>query len=125
MNALLLPLGYPGYPQAELKDRINEAKEYLSNIGLAVKSTRDIITLADCPGAVEESKAVDVDFCILLVASWIEVPNALNVISGAGLDRLPLLLWSLDNIYDDKSKETISFGSIAASAVLRQAFEEF
>jgi len=125
MNTLLVPLGYPGYPQAALKARIEEAKEYLGSIGLSVRSTRDIITLSDCPGAVEDAKGVDTDFCILLVASWVEVTNAMNVVYAAGLDRLPLLLWSLDNVFDEQAKELISFGSIAAASVLRQSFEEF
>lgn len=125
MKTLVIPFGYPGYPQPALKQRIEEAKAYLTKIGLDINATQDVITLNDCDEAVKECRHTDFDYAILLIASWIEVPNALRVISAANLCGTPLLLWSLDNIIDQKTKELISFGSIASSAVLRQAFEEF
>jgi len=67
----------------------------------------------------------DYDYCIVLIASWVESPNVMNIISAAQLDRMPLLLWSHDNVYDAEANEYISFGSVAVAAVLRETFEEF
>lgn len=125
MKALLIPFGYPGYPQKELHEKIDFSKVYLKKIGLDVVSTDSIIKLEDCERAVQIAVESDYAFSIILIASWVEVPNVMNVISAAQLDKLPILLWSHDNVYSTQNKELISFGSVAAAAVLRESFEEF
>ncbi len=125
MKVLVLPFGYPGYPQKELNEKIENSITYLKDIGIDVESAPSVITLADCDKAIEFAKKGDYDYAIVLVASWIECPNALRVISAAELERMPLLLWSHDNVYDEKINEYISFGSVAVAAVLRESFEEF
>lgn len=124
-KTLVLPFGYPGYPQKELADKIENSITYLKEIGIDVVATPNIITLEDCKAAVDVATSGDFDYCICLIASWIESPNVLNIISAAGLDKKPLLLWSHDNVYDKEAKEYISFGSVASAAVLRETFEEF
>lgn len=125
MKTLVLPFGYPGYPQKELADKIANSVDYLKSIGVDPVVAPNIITLGDCQAAIDVANAGDYDYCICLIASWIESPNVLNIISAAQLDRMPLLLWSHDNVYDEKIDEYISFGSVAVAAVLRETFEEF
>ena len=125
MKTLVLPFGYPGYPQKELVEKIDNSIQYLKNIGIDIEATPAVITLADCEKAIEVAQKGDYDYCIALIASWIEVPNVMNIISAAQLDKMPILLWSHDNVYDEANDEYISFGSVAASAVLRETFEEF
>lgn len=125
MKTLVLPFGYPGYPQKELAKKIENSVCYLKNIGIDVKAAPAIITLDDCKAAIDFANSEDYDYCIMLIASWIESPNVLNIISAAQLDRMPMLLWSHDNVYDKNMDEYISFGSVAVAAVLRETFEEF
>lgn len=125
MKTLVLPFGYPGYPQEKLAEKIENSVTYLNSIGIDTTVAPNIISLKDCPAAIEVATESDFDYCICLIASWIESPNVLNIISAAQLDRMPLLLWSHDNVYDEKVNEYISFGSVAVAAVLRETFEEF
>jgi len=125
MKTLVLPFGYPGYPQKELAEKIENSVAYLKSLGINTVVAPNIITLGDCQAAIDVANADDYDYCICLIASWIESPNVLNIISAAQLDRMPLLLWSHDNVYDEKIDEYISFGSVAVAAVLRETFEEF
>ena len=125
MKTLVLPFGYPGYPQKELAQKIENSIEYLKSIGIDPVVAPNIITLNDCEAAINVANSNDFDYCICLIASWIESPNVLNIISAARLDTMPLLLWSHDNVYDEKADEYISFGSVAVAAVLRETFEEF
>ena len=125
MKTLVLPFGYPGYPQKELAEKIDNSVKYLKEIGIDVAVSPSIITLNDCQAAIDLATSDDYDYCIMLIASWIESPNVLNIVSAAGLDKMPILLWSHDNVYDEKIDEYISFGSVAVAAVLRETFEEF
>ena len=125
MKTLVLPFGYPGYPQKELAEKLDNSVTYLKSIGIDAVATPHIINLEDCQSAIDVAVNGDYDYCIVLIGSWIECPNVLNIISAAQLDRMPLLLWSHDNVYDEKNDEYISFGSVAVAAVLRETFEEF
>lgn len=125
MKTLVLPFGYPGYPQKELAEKLENSVQYLKSLGIDAAATPNIITLADCNAAVKAATADDYDYCVILIGSWVETPNVLNIISAAQLDRMPLLLWSHDNVYDATACEYISFGSVAVAAVLRETFEEF
>ena len=125
MKTLVLPFGYPGYPQKELAEKIQKSVSYLEEIGVNAVVAPNIIKLADCEAAKQVAVSENYDYCIVLIASWIEAPNVLEIISAAQLDRMPLLLWSHDNVYDVDKDEYISFGSVAVAAVLRETFEEF
>ena len=125
MKVLVLPFGYPGYPQKELNEKIDNSIAYLKDIGIDVVAAPAVITLNDCDSAIKVANSENFDYCIALIASWIECPNALRVISASGIENMPILLWSHDNVYDKEINEYISFGSIAVAAVLREAFEEF
>lgn len=125
MKTLVLPFGYPGYPQKELAEKIQKSISYLKEIGVNAVVAPNIITLADCEAAKQVAVSENYDYCIVLIASWIEAPNVLDIISAAQLERMPLLLWSHDNVYDADKDEYISFGAVAVAAVLRETFEEF
>ena len=107
MKTMVLPFGYPGYPQKELKEKIDNSITYLTDIGIDAVAAPSVITLEDCKATVEVANSSDYDYCIVLLASWIESPNVLNIISAAQLERMPILLWSHDNVYDVKNDEYI------------------
>ena len=94
MSALLIPFGYPDYPEAEMLGHIEESKKFLSSIDIDFVSTNSIIELKDCPEAVRISKGDNFDYVIVLLATWIECPHVLNVLSAADLENKPLFLWS-------------------------------
>ena len=125
MATLLLPFGYPGYPQKQLAEHIAKSEAWLKELGVNLVAAPNVIVLQDCDKAIEVAKQDVWDAVIVLLASWIEAPNALKVISAAGLEQTPMLLWSHDNYFDPKEKATISFGCIASAGVLRETFEEF
>lgn len=125
MAALFLPFGYPGYPQKQLAEHIAKSEEWLRDIGVDLAAAPNVIVLGDCDAAIETAKSDVWDAVIVLIASWIEAPNVLKVLSAAGLEQTPMLLWSHDNYWDPAEKATISFGCIASAGVMRETFEEF
>ena len=124
MAVLFLPFGYPGYPAADVKRHIEVSRELLRSLGLKLVSADDIITLDDCSQAIGKACSGKWDCVIVLLATWVEAPNILRVISSAGLEHVPMLLWAHDNVPGAQGKPTISFGSIASAGVLRETFEE-
>ena len=125
MATLFLPFGYPGYPQEQLVEHISRSEGWLKDLGLNIVSAPNVIVLKDCEAAIEKAKSDTWDAVVVLIASWIEAPNAMKVISAAGLEKTPMLLWSHDNYWDEKEQATISFGCIASAGVMRETFEEF
>lgn len=125
MSTLFLPIGYPGYPQDALARHIADSEAWLKGLCADVVSAPNVITLNDCAAAADVAKSGNWDAVVLLIASWIETPNAMNILSAAGLEHTPVLLWSHDNYWDTKENATISFGCIAAAAVMRETLEEF
>lgn len=125
MATLFLPFGYPGYPQKQLAEHIAKSEAWLKEIGVDLVAAPNVIVLGDCEAAIQTAKSDVWDAVIVLIASWIEAPNALKVLSAAGLEQTPMLLWSHDNYYDPKEKATISFGCIPSAGVMRETFEEF
>ena len=125
MATLLLPFGYPGYPQKQLAEHIAKSEAWLKEIGVDLVAAPNVIVLEDCDKAIEVAKRDVWDAVIVLLASWIESPNVLKVLSAAGLEQTPMLLWSHNNYFDPKEKATISFGCIASAGVMRETFEEF
>ena len=125
MATLFLPFGYPGYPQKQLAEHIAKSEAWLKDLGVDLVAAPNVIVLADCEKAIEVAKSDVWDAVIVLIASWIEAPNALKVLSAAGLEQTPMVLWSHDNYFDPKEKATISFGCIASAGVMRETFEEF
>ncbi len=125
MAALFLPFGYPGYPQQAMLEHIKASEDYLKKIGVNAVSARPVVNLCDCEDAIRIASADNYDYVIVLISTWIESPNVMNILSAAGLEDKPLLLWSHDNIWDEKENAVISFGCLASAAVMRETFEEF
>ena len=125
MSVLFLPFGYPGYPEKEMTAHITESESWLRGLGIDLTAAPAVIRLEDCPKAIETAKKDNFDAVIVLIATWIEAPHVMNVLSAAGLEDKPMLLWSHDNVWDDTEKATISFGTIASAGVMRESFEEF
>lgn len=125
MSVLFLPFGYPGYPEKEMMEHITESDAWLKRIGVDLTAAPAVIRLEDCEKAVEVGKADNYDAVIVLIATWIEAPHVMHVLSAAGLEGKPMLLWSHDNVWDEGEKATISFGAIASAGVMRESFEEF
>ena len=125
MAALFLPFGYPGYPAKAVREHIAESEKFLEENGIDYVSVEPIINLSDCKPAIDVAAGGNWDYIIVLISTWIEAPNVMNVLSGAGLEGKPMLLWSHDNIWDENEKCTISFGCLASAGVMREAFEEF
>lgn len=124
MAALFIPFGYPGYPGKEVAEHIEDSKKFLESSDIDFVSTNNIIMLEDCEEAVAIASRQNYDYIIVLIATWIEAPNMLNILSAADLEGKPILLWSHDNVYDPQEKAVISFGAIASAGVMRETFEE-
>ena len=125
MAALFLPFGYPGYPQEAVFEHIEDTEKYLKRIGVDFVSAPPVINLPDCEAAIKVASSDNYDYAIVLIATWIEAPNVMNVLSAAGIEDKPILLWSHDNAWDEKEQATISFGCLASAAVMRETLEEF
>ena len=125
MSALFLPFGYPGYPQQAMLEHIKASEDYLRVIGVNIASANPVVNLCDCEDAIRVASEDNYDYVIVLISTWIESPNVMNILSAAGLENKPVLLWSHDNVWDEKEKATISFGCLASAAVMRESFEEF
>ncbi len=125
MSTLFLPIGYPGYPQEQLARHIAVSEAWLRELGVELTAAPNVITLKDCEGAISVAKSDRWDAVVLLLASWIETPNATKILSAAEIENTPVLLWSHDNYWDEKENATISFGCIAAAGVMRETLEEF
>ena len=125
MSTLFLPFGYPGYPEKEMMQHIADSERWLRDIGMDIVEAPAVIRLEDCAAAIETARKDNWDAVVVLLSTWIEAPHVMNVLSAAGLEEKPMLLWSHDNVWDDTEKATISFGAIAAAGVMRESFEEF
>lgn len=122
MKALLIPFGYPGYPEDIMLERIEESKRFLKSMDIDFDSTGNVIVLADCEQAISKVETTQFDYAVVLVATWLETPNVISVVSH--IKHKPILLWSHGNMRSKGSSEVVSLGSIAAACVLRETFEE-
>lgn len=125
MATLLLPIGYFGYPEDQLRAHVEESERWLKSLGMDVIAAPVVITMKDCDAVVEAAKKGNWDAVIVLITSWVEPPHVTRILSEADLEHKPMLLWAHDNIWDASEKATISFGTIASAAVMRETFEEF
>ena len=123
MKALLLPFGYPGYPEKDILKLIEDSKTFLSENGIDFVSTNNIIRLEDCKEASEIIKSDEYEYIIVLVTCWIEVINVITLVSP--IKDLPMLLWCHGNIYEKDTGTGLTYGAIASAGVLRESFEEF
>ena len=119
-KALVVPFGYPGYPDELMKKFRTESVDHLKRLGLAVKAVPNVIDFADAKAAREAIAAEDFEFLVVVVMSWLEATNVIEAIRDFA--HKPILLWS-HTMWQEK-KKWLTLGPIPGAAVLRQAFEE-
>lgn len=125
MATVFLPFGYPDYPQDQLAEHILQSENWLRQMGIDFVSVQPIIVRKDCEAAIETARSDNWEAVVVLLASWIEVPHVMKVLSASGLEQKSMLLWSHDNVWSEAEGATISFGAIASAGVMRESFEEF
>ncbi|UCC88708.1 MAG: hypothetical protein JSV81_05210 [Anaerolineales bacterium] len=120
-RAMLVPFGYPDYPQ-ELLDRFLESsKEALLANGLSLFSTPPVIVDEDVAYARRFLREADYDFLVVLLLSWVEAPLLVATLEDC-LTSCPIVLWSHTTFEGDG--EQLTLGPLPAAGVVRQTLEE-
>jgi len=119
-KVLMIPFGYPGYPDEVMKRFRNESVQHLRNLGMTVKAMPNVIDFDDARKLRAEVAGKDCEFVVVVVLSWLEATNVIEVVRD--LAHKPILLWS-HTMWKEKG-QTWTLGPIPGAAVLRQAFEE-
>jgi len=120
-SVLVVPFGYPDYPQEMLRHYTDASVRALTELGLQVECTPMVIVDKDVAAARKQARESEADLFVLLVLSWIEVPlvpSTLHEIFGR-----PLLLWSHTTFREADGGEA-DLGCIPGAAVVRQTLEE-
>ncbi len=119
-KALVVPFGYPGYPDELLKKFRTESINHLRRLGMTVKSVPTVIDFADAKSARAAIAKEDFEFVVVVVLSWLEATNVIEAIRDFA--HKPILLWS--HTMWQEEKKWLTLGPIPGASVLRQAFEE-
>lgn len=119
-KAVMVPFGYPDYPNEFLERFTKESQKMVSNLGIDVTVTPIVKVWADTGKAAAEIQKQDYDFIIVVILSWLEAPNLVETLQD--YFHKPVLLWSHTMFYEGKKKFTL--GPMAAAGVIRQTFEE-
>ena len=119
-KALMVPFGYPGYPDELMKKFRTESVNHLKRLGMAVKAMPNVIDFADAKATRDAIAAEDFEFIVVVVLSWLEATNVIEAIRDFA--HKPILLWS-HTMWQEK-KKWLTLGPMPGAAVLRQAFEE-
>ncbi len=119
-KALMIPFGYPGYPDELIERFRNESVKHLKRLGIDIKTMPDVINFADAKRTREQVRKEDFEFVVVVVLSWLEATNVIEAVRDCA--GSPILLWS-HTMWQDK-KQWWTLGPIPGAAVLRQAFEE-
>jgi L-fucose isomerase-like protein len=120
-RVLVVPFGYPDYPQDLLRRYTDASVQALTNLDLQVECTPMVVVGKDVPAARKQARESEADLIVLLVLSWIEVPlipDTLHDVFGR-----PLLLWSHTTFREADGGEA-DLGCIPGAAVVRQMLEE-
>jgi L-fucose isomerase-like protein len=120
-SALLIPFGYPDYPQEMLREYTDASCRALGEIGVSTHCTPIVVTEKDVAGVRKAIREAEVDFFVILVLSWIEAP--LLIATVRGIFGKPLILWSHTTFAEDDGGEA-DLGAIPGVAVIRQTLEE-
>ena len=119
-RAGLVPFGYPGYPDSYLDRFAEGSKAMLKASGIELVSTLVVKTFPDATKARGILRGADFDFLIVLVLSWLEAPNVVEVVKE--FPGKPILLWSHTMFQEEGEWRTL--GPIPGVGVIRQTFEE-
>lgn len=118
---LVVPFGYPDYPQEMLRHYTDASIRALTALGVAVDCTSLVISEKDVPSARKQARESEADLVVLLILSWIEaqlVPAVLQELFGR-----PLLLWSHTTFAEADGGEA-DLGCVPGAAVVREMLEE-
>lgn len=119
-KAALVPFGYPGYPDSYLNRFTRESIQTLKKCNVDLVTTPIIKVFADSRKAAEALRKSDFDFLIVLVLSWLEAPNVIELVQE--FTHKPILLWSHTMFKEGGMLKTL--GPIPGVGVIRQNFEE-
>ena len=119
-RALVVPFGYPGYPDKLLKQFRDGSIRHLKRLGIDVVAVPNVIDFADAKKARQQIAKEDFEFVVVVVLSWLEATNVIEAVRDFA--HKPILLWS-HTMWQDKG-QWWTIGPIPGAGVLRQAFEE-
>jgi len=119
-KTVLVPFGYPGYPQ-ELLDRFTRESEVtIKNLGIDLITAPMVKNIQDVSKARKTLREYEYDFIIVLVLSWIEAPQVIATLKE--YFHKPIFLWSHTTFRENGEKLTL--GSLPGAAVVRETLEE-
>ena len=105
VKSILVPFGYPDYPQDVVERFISESEEMLKGLDIDLKTTRAVIRLEDVPSVVKEIRESEFDLIIALLVSWVEAPNVVATLRD--FFTRPILLWSHTTYMEDGVRITL------------------
>lgn len=119
-KTVLVPFGYPGYPDEYLIRFAKESEKTIKNQGIDVKTTPIVKAFSDSNAAAGIIRNEDADFITVLILSWLEAPNVVETLRESF--GKPILLWA-HTMFHEKG-EKLTLGPMPAAGVIRQTFEE-
>jgi L-fucose isomerase-like protein len=120
-RAMLVPFGYPDYPQELLHRFLELSKEVLLANGLHLMSTPPIVVEDDVSQARRLLQEADHDFLVVLLLSWVEAPLLIATLDDC-ITNTPIVLWSHTTF--EGEGERLTLGPLPAAGVVRQTLEE-
>jgi L-fucose isomerase-like protein len=120
-RAMLVPFGYPDYPQGLLYRFLEQSKEVILANGLQLLSTPPVIVEDDVARTRRSLQETDYDFLVVLLLSWVEAPLLVATLEDR-LTNTPIVLWSHTTFEGDG--EQLTLGPLPAAGVIRQTLEE-
>ena len=120
-RAMLVPFGYPDYPQGLLYRFLEQSKEVILANGLQLLSTPPVIVEDDVARTRRSLQETDYDFLVVLLLSWVEAPLLVATLEDH-LTNTPIVLWSHTTFEGDG--EQLTLGPLPAAGVIRQTLEE-
>lgn len=120
-RAMLVPFGYPDYPQELLHRFLEPSREVLLANGLDVLTTPPVIVEDDVPRTRRLLQESDYDFLVVLLLSWVEAPLLVATLEDR-LTNTPIVLWSHSTF--EEGGERLTLGPLPAAGVVRQTLEE-
>jgi L-fucose isomerase-like protein len=120
-RAMLVPFGYPDYPQRLLYRFLEQSKEVILANGLQLLSTPPVIVEDDVARTQRLLQETEYDFLVALLLSWVEAPLLVATLEDR-LTNTPIVLWSHTTF--EENGERLTLGPLPAAGVVRQTLEE-
>ncbi|GAB4537919.1 MAG: L-fucose/L-arabinose isomerase family protein [Anaerolineae bacterium] len=120
-KAMLVPFGYPDYPQELLFRFLEHSKEVILANGLQLLSTPPVVVEGDVAHTRRLLQETDYDFLVVLLLSWVEAPLLVATLEDR-LTNTPIVLWSHTTF--EENGERLTLGALPAAGVVRQTLEE-